>query len=81
MYVRECRRRLANLTALMVVIVFLPGLVAPFDLDPLASFKFKNVRLPKRLNKPPILPRIKAVYKPGFLYSLVRSILLVDIII
>ena len=81
MYVRECRRRLANLTALMVVIVFLPGLVAPFDLDPLASFKFKNVRLPKRLNKPPILPRIKAVYKPGSLYSLVRSILLVDIII
>ena len=79
-YIRECRREFANLSALTVVIVFLIGLVAPFDLDPPASFKFKNIRLPKRISIPLILPRVKAMYKPGFLHSKVGPILLVDII-
>ena len=48
-YIRECKRKFANLSALIVVIVFPLGLVAPFDLDPPASFKFKNIRLPKKV--------------------------------
>ena len=76
-YIRERRRELANLIALMVVIVFLPGLVAPFDLDPPASSKFKNIRLPKRLNIPLIPPRAEIMYSIGSPYSLIKSMLLV----
>ena len=61
-YIRERRREFANLIALMVVIVFLLGLVAPSDLDPPASFKFKNIRLPRRFNIPLIFPRAKVTY-------------------
>ena len=79
-YIRERRREFANLIALMVVIVFLLGLVAPFDLDPPASFRFKNIRPPKRLIILLIFLRAMITFRPGSPYSLVKSFLLVDMI-
>ena len=79
-YIRECRREFANLSALIVVIVFLLVLVAPSDLDPPASFKFKNIRLPRRFNIPLIFPRAKVTYNLGSPYSLLKSIPLIYVI-